>query len=141
MSHSYAKGASAARVRATNAVERNGSLDFPLADFDAWIAADLTGTHVANPEVDGRLVRILRHHFTNFSLMRVPDGVEITVSERPAPVRLPDGGYATAAGPACRPQVLRAHHGSWENSRRAAGYRRRIHTWWSDAEILDAIRA
>ncbi len=140
VSHSYARGARFAGGRTGDVIERTDDLGLPLADFDAWIAADLTGTYVADPERDGRLRRVLGHHFTDFSLVRVSNGVEITVSKRPAPTRMPDGGYVGTAGPPCRPQTLRAHHGSWEICRRAAGYRRRIHTWWSDAEILDAIR-
>jgi hypothetical protein len=141
VTHSYARGQRAAGLRAASVIDRNGGVDFPLADFDAWIAADLTGTHVARPEVDGRLALILRQHFTDFSLRHASDGIEITVSRRPVPERLPDGRFASASGPACRPKVLRAHHGIWESSRRTAGYHRRVHTWWSDTEILDAISA
>jgi hypothetical protein len=112
----------------------------PVADFDAWIASDLAGTNRGDLDEVGRLAAILRTRLARVALRRTGDGVEISVFLCPPPAVLPDGSEAPTVGPLCPPQVIDAHYGIWESARRAAGYRRRLHSWWGDEEILEAIR-
>ncbi len=139
VSLSYRAGQRAASASAV-ASSLTGTGTDPLAQLRSWIEEDLSGKNRCTREHTARLTGFLADRIERVSLLSEGDSMRIDVFPRADATTIPGDPDPLSAGPPRRPRTIRAHRGSWETARRLAGYKRRIHTCWTDKEILEAIR-